>query len=75
MFKWTLGQFGKTNPKRTQTNPILANKTTIRTQFKPNTNPIYPVVASGQAGTNPILARHQYGGANTKKCVRMPQKY
>ncbi len=25
----------KTNPKRTQTNPILANKTTIRTQFKP----------------------------------------
>ena len=25
-----------------------------RTQFKSNSNPIYPVVASGEAGTNPI---------------------
>jgi hypothetical protein len=36
-----------------ETNPILANKTTIRTQNKSNSNPIYPVVASGEAGTNP----------------------
>jgi len=26
----------------------------IQTQYKANTNPIYPVVASGEAGTNPI---------------------
>jgi len=40
MSKWTLGQVGKTKP--------------IQTQFKPNSNPIYPVEASGEAGTNPI---------------------
>jgi len=33
-----------------KTNPIKANKM----PKKPKTNPIYPVVASGEAGTNPI---------------------
>ncbi len=37
----------KTNPNEPKTNPILANKTTIRTQFKPNSNPI-------QSQTKPI---------------------
>ena len=44
----------QTKPNKPKTNPILANKTPERTQFKPNSNPIYPVVASGEAGTNPI---------------------
>ncbi len=30
----------KTNPKRTQTNPIKANLKPKRTQYEPNTNPI-----------------------------------
>jgi hypothetical protein len=34
---------------------------------KPNTNPIYLVVASGEAGTNPI--------SKAKKCISMIQKY
>jgi len=41
MNKWTPGQLGKTKP--------------IQSQNKPNSNPIYPVVASGEAGTKPIL--------------------
>jgi hypothetical protein len=36
--------------KRTQSKPILTKKC----QNKPNTNPIYPAVASGEAGTKPI---------------------
>jgi hypothetical protein len=38
--KWTLGQAGKTNPKRTQLKPIKRqnkpNTNPIQTQFKPN---------------------------------------
>jgi len=55
----------KTNPNEPKTNPILANKTLkqsqtnpIQTQFKPNSNPIYPVVASGETGTNSISRRN-----------------
>jgi len=37
MFKWTLGQSGKTKPIQTQ---YKANSNPIQTQFKPNSNPI-----------------------------------
>jgi hypothetical protein len=45
----------KTKPIEPKTNPILANKTPERTQYKANSNPIYPVEASCKAGTNPII--------------------
>jgi len=33
-----------------------ANSKPIQSQNKANTNPIYPVVASGEAGTNPTCS-------------------
>jgi len=37
----------------------------IQSQYKPNTNPIYPVVASGEAGSNPIYPVVASGEAGT----------
>jgi hypothetical protein len=37
--KWTLGGFGKTNPK---TNPIQTQSNPKQSQFKPKTNPNKP---------------------------------
>ncbi|HIJ52450.1 MAG TPA: hypothetical protein HPP66_04770, partial [Planctomycetes bacterium] len=57
--KKTLGQRGKnkpnSNPIQTQSNPIKANKMPKQTQNKANTNPTCRGVASGEAGSNPIL--------------------
>jgi len=39
------------NPIQSQFKP---NTNPKQTQYEPNSNPIYPVVASGEAGTNPI---------------------
>ncbi|KPK02326.1 MAG: hypothetical protein AMJ56_21105 [Anaerolineae bacterium SG8_19] len=37
MDTWSIGtKQSQTNPNKAKTNPILANKTPIRTQFKPN---------------------------------------
>ena len=60
--KRTLGGVGKTNPKRTQSNPILGQKLQKRTPNKPQTNPnkanfigknswfLWLLFGSGQAG-------------------------
>jgi len=54
MCKWTLGQLGKNKAKQTQTKPKRTQFWPIKRQNEPNSNPIYPVVASGEAGTNPF---------------------
>jgi len=60
----------QTNPNEPKTNPILANKTTRRTQ----TNPIYPVVASGEAGTNPI-SKAKLHRFQPKKSSQVPKNH
>ena len=44
----------KTNPNKAKTNPKQTQLKPKKYQNKPNSNPIYPAVASGEAGTNPI---------------------
>ena len=62
MDTWSIG---KNEPKRTQNEPKRSqnkpNSNPIQSQYKPNTKPI-------QSQTNPILARHQCGGTEAKKC-------
>ncbi len=70
--KRTLGQRGKNKPN---TNPIQtqykANSKPIQTQNKAKQSQLNPTcrgVASGEAGSNPMLVRHQCGGTKAKKC-------
>jgi len=47
---WSGKNKPNSNPIQTQSNPIKANKMPKQTQYKPKTNPIYRVVASGEVG-------------------------
>jgi len=56
---WSIGiKQSQTKPNKPKSNPIQSqykpNTKPIQSQYEPNSNPIYPVVASGEAGTNPI---------------------
>jgi hypothetical protein len=57
----------KTNPNEPKTNPILANKTPIRTQNKPNSNPISEAKTSGFYGY--ILAKEQYNRSSIESML------
>jgi hypothetical protein len=61
--KKTLGKRGKNEPK---TKPIKANKMPKQTQ----SNPTCRGVASGEAGSKPMLVRYLCGGSKPKKCCR-----
>jgi len=54
----------QSKPIQSQLKPIQSQLKPIQTQFKANSNPTCRGVASGEAGTKPILARHQRGGGS-----------
>jgi hypothetical protein len=76
MYKWTLGQLGKQSQLKPIQSQFKANQSQLKSQTrlggpikcknKPNSNPTCRGVASGEAGTNPMLVRHQCGGTEAK---------
>jgi len=58
----------QTKPNKPKTNPILANKTPIRTQFKPNLSCCSPLAKQEQTQFHIVLA---YLSSRGKNCCRV----